>query len=277
MGALMAGVFAVEQCPFRAQARSLEFLQSRAGQKLSKMVASNPGIASRQRGFRFGAKLFRELRKKKALARVLRSQSLLPSKILRDLIEALVPDIDIRDLSTPLQIVTVDLRSGQRVVLDSGPLRRAIRASMSIPGVFPAVRVDGKVLSDIGVYDSVPCDIPSNSLIGRKTDSDGTIAVDVGQRLGDNNDCQTAFDCLMRFQALAEQSIRQKSLRFADHIIRPDFPMTEWFDFSQPEAIIEAGYVAAEETMKSWGHPRSRSPIPATKSNVITASQHHIG
>jgi NTE family protein len=244
MGSLIAGLCATEDDPIQARCRAMDFFRSRTGKKLRTLVASHPGLASHKSGLRFGTTLFRELKKQTALARAMRSQSLLPSKILRQLIDALVPDIDIVDLPIPLQIATVDLRSGQRVVLESGSLRRAIRASMSIPGIFPAVHHDGMLLSDIGVYNSVPCDIPTH-IPAAKCGAEGIIAIDVGQQEDEQAACHTALDCFMRFQSLAEQTIRRQSLTLADFVVRPDFPRTEWFDFSDPDPIIQAGFDAA--------------------------------
>ena len=54
------------------------------------------------------------------------------------------------DLPTPFRAVAVDLKAGQKVVLESGSLATALRATMSFPGVFPPVDRDGLVLVDGG-------------------------------------------------------------------------------------------------------------------------------
>jgi NTE family protein len=273
MGALMAGLCIFEGHPTQARIRAMDFFRSRTGKKLRRLVSSNPGFSPGKPGLRFGATLFRELKKQTALARAMRSQSLLPSKILRELIDALIPDIDIMDLPIPLQIATVDLRSGQRVVLESGSLRRGIRASMSIPGIFPAVHHEGMLLSDIGVYNSVPCDIPAAA----RLDSAGIeaiIAVDVGHQADKKAECHTALDCLVRFQSLAEQTIRQQSLVLADIVVRPDFPRTEWFDFGNPEPIIEAGFNAAAAVFSDQGSHRNPFPNVAVNPSVSSGLVH---
>lgn len=276
MGALMAALCAVENDPENARARAIGFLQSRTGQKLRTMVMSNSGLSQQKPGLKFGAKLYRELKKKKALARAIRSQSLLPSTILREMIEALIPDIDIEDLPIPTQIATVDLRSGQRVVLESGSLRRAVRASMSIPGVFPAVHHDGMLLSDIGVYNSVPCDIPKGTGSVHH-DHEQIIAIDVGQRSDVEAACDTALDCLLRFQSLAEQSIRRQSLALADWVVCPNLPKTEWFDFSNPDPIIDAGYEAASALLGKHPNGAIHPPIPGINLPRINPSDSLYG
>src|SRR5262252_4561665 len=63
------------------------------------------------------------------------------------------------DLPTPFRAVAVDLKAGERVVLDSGSLATALRATMSLPGIFPPVERDGRVLVDGGALDNVPADV----------------------------------------------------------------------------------------------------------------------
>src|SRR6187431_2455572 len=66
---------------------------------------------------------------------------------------------DFDDLPTPLRTVAVDLLSAQPVVMRSGSLADAMRATMSLPLVFPPVEVDGQILIDGGTMNNVPADI----------------------------------------------------------------------------------------------------------------------
>jgi NTE family protein len=248
MGALMAGLCAFEGDMLRARGRALEFLDSRSGKKLRSSISGGGGISNKSPTRRWSVTLLHEIKKKKALLQSLRSQSLLPSKVLRDAINFLIPDIDIRDLPTPLQIVTVDLHSGMRVVLTEGSLRRAIRASMSIPGVFPAVHCGDQWLSDIGAFDLVPCDVPPDER-AVSLGNEGVIAVDVGKRVDELEKCDSAITAILRSQTLAEYMIRQQSLAKADVVIQPKLKQSEWFDFSDPESFMDAGYDAAHKAL----------------------------
>ena len=148
MGSLVGALYLIEGDSQKALNRAMEFMNSTKGRKLQASVSSGGGIQKKDTHGR--SNLYRRVAKFVAASRALRRESLLSSKILRELVHALIPDIDIRDLPVPFQITTVDLRSGNRVVLSEGSLRIAIRASMSIPGVFPAVRQGDQLLSDIG-------------------------------------------------------------------------------------------------------------------------------
>lgn len=85
------------------------------------------------------------------------------------------------DLPIPYRAVATDLNTGRAVVLDHGSLSMAMRASMSLPGIFQPVDMDGKVLLDGGLANQVPVDV------ARAMGADIVIAVDVGtplERLG---------------------------------------------------------------------------------------------
>lgn len=80
-------------------------------------------------------------------------------------------------LPIPYRAVATDLNSGEAVVLDHGSLALAMRASMSLPGIFQPVEIDGRVLLDGGLVNQVPVDVV------RAMGADIVIAVDVGTPL----------------------------------------------------------------------------------------------
>lgn len=67
-----------------------------------------------------------------------------------------------RMLHTPVKIVTANLFTGEEVILDEGDVVEAIRASISIPGIFRPVKVRGQYLIDGGVIDPLPVKVLSH-------------------------------------------------------------------------------------------------------------------
>ena len=132
----------------------------------------------------------------------------------------------------------MDLLTGQRVVLEKGPLRQAVLASSAIPGIFPPVRWNDMLLADIGVVESVP------TIIAKSYDSDLTIAVDVGQDHTKIKECATAIEVMMRVDDICEQLMRRQLLDIADVVIRPNVGSVAWFDFGEPERLIREGRAA---------------------------------
>lgn len=89
----------------------------------------------------------------------------------------LVGDRLIEELPIPFTAVAVDLLAGREVWLDKGPLDRAIRASIGIPGVITPAVVDGRIYVDGGVLNPVPVAPTASS------DADVVVAVSMqGQR-----------------------------------------------------------------------------------------------
>jgi NTE family protein len=81
------------------------------------------------------------------------------------------------DLSIPLKIIATDLYSGERVVLDSGSLVEAIRASISVPGVLTPYFHSGRWLVDGGLVDPTPVQVV------REMGAERVIAVDLNSGL----------------------------------------------------------------------------------------------
>jgi NTE family protein len=81
------------------------------------------------------------------------------------------------ELTIPLTMVATDLERGEKVVLRSGNLLLALRATMSVPGLFAPTRVKGRWLVDGGVVDPVPVGV------ARATEADVVIAVDLNSSI----------------------------------------------------------------------------------------------
>jgi predicted acylesterase/phospholipase RssA len=79
------------------------------------------------------------------------------------------------DLPTPFRAVAVDLLSAEQGVFDRGSLAVAMRATMSLPLIFPPVHMDGRVLVDGGAMNNVPADVVRAMGAGR------VVAINVGQ------------------------------------------------------------------------------------------------
>ena len=82
--------------------------------------------------------------------------NLVAGKAVERFLHRLVGDVRIEDLRLPYVATAVDVNSGQGYLFDSGPLVDAIRASISIPGVFEAVAANGSFLVDGGVRMNLP-------------------------------------------------------------------------------------------------------------------------
>ena len=88
-------------------------------------------------------------------------------------------DITFDELKIPLALMAVDLETGEEVILRSGRVVDAVRATISLPGVFAPVRLNDWLLVDGGVLNNLPADIV------REMGADIVIAVDMGAKIED--------------------------------------------------------------------------------------------
>ena len=181
------------------------------------------------------------LRANRIFNRVITKKALLASQLLKDVAENLLPDADIADAKIPLTIVAVDLRSGRRVVLEKGSLRKAVRGSASLPGIFPPVELDGMLLADIGIFSPLPtheCRYYNPSLL---------IAADVSPVIDPIEGCDTALSVMMRMEEISGTVFRDHVLSLADVVIHPEVGNLPWSDFTQAVELIDRGRDAARK------------------------------
>ena len=186
------------------------------------------------------------------------------------------------DLSRPLALVTVDLNSGQEVILRDGPVAVALRATVSIPGLLAPVEWRGCRLVDGGLLNNLPVDV------ARQMSADVVIAVDVTPRHQGTSCWQTQEqrrfvpgalvpwagtlnDGLgVMMASLHEQKLSQSP---PDVLIRPALsPETTVLNgYGRATELIGAGEAAAEAALPQiWRalRPRLRWPTFARSAQI---------
>jgi NTE family protein len=161
---------------------------------------------------------------------------------LRELTLGMAGIDDFDELPTPFRAVATDLETGDAVVIGSGDLAGALRASLSAPGIFAPVERDGRLLVDGGIANNLPIDV------ARGMGVDVLIVVDVSlppaprDRLGSvGNVTNQMLTLLLRRQS--EQQLDM--LGEHDVLIRPELGDASSFNFTRLARIVEAGRRAA--------------------------------
>ncbi|NND98103.1 MAG: patatin-like phospholipase family protein [Pirellulaceae bacterium] len=253
MGALVGAMCAVDPEIHRVQAKAIELLYSPVFlRKCCSLTGPASKLSDRDSecmawyGNWYG-RIKKSVANSRRFRRALKGPSLMRDNLLREAIEYLLPDIDIADTEIPLSIVTADLMSGHRVVLENGSLREAVLASTAIPGFFPPVAWDdGKAqLCDVGTLDSLPV------AVAQSYARDLVIGVDVGNDQKAIQRCGTAIEVMMRMDEIGERIVRREMMKMADLVIRPEVGNRLWFDFSDPEQLIDEGRIAARQALRS--------------------------
>jgi len=146
------------------------------------------------------------------------------------------------ELPIPYRAVATDMLTGDMVVLDSGELSVAMRASMAIPGAFAPVTLDGKVLSDGGLMRNLPIDI------ARELCADVVIAVWLSTTPPDESDLSSAFSMMQRSIAVmigANQNAQVATLTSRDVGIGVQMGDLRTEEFERVPEAIELGRAAA--------------------------------
>jgi NTE family protein len=173
---------------------------------------------------------------------------LLKGTKLERFIEQNVGGLRLDGCSIPLGVVATDIRSGEAVVLHEGVLAAAVRASVSVPGVFRPVWLDGRLLADGGL--SIP--VPAEPV--RSMGADLVLAVDLDweRPLSDRSDERepgartTAYLSI----GLLRRHLAAQDDRDADVVIRPRFEReVRWDGFLDPHELIERGRLAMDAKM----------------------------
>jgi len=186
-----------------------------------------------------------------------------------DFLQSIVGDLTFEDTVIPLKIVASDINTIEEVVFEEGKLIEAIRASISIPGVFRPVQNDGHTLIDGGIVDPVPVNVLARAGVA-KIIAVNTIpnVEEMRQRarlrpapparlswlkrrekmheVGTLVETPTTIlNIYMRAMHAMQSHVAEAACANADLVIRPMAREAVWYDFYHPERYIRSGEEAA--------------------------------
>lgn len=143
------------------------------------------------------------------------------------------------DLPIPFRCVATDMLSGEGVVLADGPLARAVRASMAIPGVFTPVEMNGRVLADGGMVQNIPVETV------RAMNADAVIAVELHLPPGNRTQLETLTGVLNRAVDVMVTQNERRSLTLANARVSVDMTGFTGTDYTRVKDLIALGYKSA--------------------------------
>lgn len=200
-------------------------------------------------------------------------------------LRAWIPDVDIRRLRIPFAAVAMDLDTQAEAVLDSGAILDAVRASISIPGVFTPVRRGDAWLVDGGLVNPLPVSV------ARAMGASRVLAIDINltdgapsadESAADAEAGPTVFDrlrnavtggapfivdVLTRSLRAGENAIERERLHREppDLLLSPAVGHVPTLDFRRAAALIDIGYQCAmrqAEALQTLFHPHTPTPLP---------------
>jgi len=148
---------------------------------------------------------------------------------------------DFNRLVIPFRAVAADIETGKTVVLGSGDLATAMRASMAVSGVFPPVEIDGRLLVDGGLSNNLPIDVV------REMGADIVIVVDIPTKLKPRKDLSSAGAIIA--QSLSVMVSRSSELQLetmtkTDILIQPELGDASSSSFERIAEMIQPGVEA---------------------------------
>ena len=148
---------------------------------------------------------------------------------------------DFYDLPIPFLCVATDLVSGTAKIWTEGKLNTALRSTMSIPGLFAPVRVDGMVLVDGGMRNNYPTDL------AKKIGADIVIGVNLSDGYRNYNQINNLADVINTGIDMLGRSSFESNIDIPDVNIKPDLHEYNMlsFDDRSIDTIIRRGYQAA--------------------------------
>lgn len=179
-----------------------------------------------------------------------------PGRILNVLSVALTPDQDFDKLPIPFRAVATDISSGDMVVLDHGSLADAIHASMSIPGLYPPVRIDDRLLVDGGLSRNLAIDV------ARKMGAQVVIAVNIETQLSSGKDLTDVFSVSLQVLKLyGNQNVKDSiaTLGSEDALVEPQLGDIGPTDFQRMGEAVKLGVQAGQEALSK----RNELMLPA--------------
>jgi NTE family protein len=152
-------------------------------------------------------------------------------------------DCEFKDLDIPFAVIACDIMTGERIVLDKGPIAPAVRASAAIPGLFSPVELNDRLLVDGGTLDNFPVEqvktMGANYIIG----------VDLSLKKASGYRPSNAIEVFMDMINIMQSKSTVKNAAECDCYIHPDTqPFSRW-SFSDAVKVMDAGTVAAEAAL----------------------------
>jgi NTE family protein len=186
-------------------------------------------------------KMARAIKWRKVLKPTVPRMGLISSEKLYHFVKEMIRDRTFEDLPIPLAVVASDLRNGEKVVLNSGSVARAVQASCSLPVIFTPARINGRLLVDGGASSQLPV-LTAKEVLGAKF----VIGVDVNCNNLESVKLKNMFQIGVHFVSLFARRNAMLEKAYADLVIEVDSHGISLYDLDKAHLLIERGRMAAE-------------------------------
>ncbi len=195
------------------------------------------------RDWRWMLEQARRLRWSQLVQPVVPRMGMLATERLERYLERTIGALCFEDLPLPFAVVAVDISAGEEVVLRSGPLAPALRASCSVPGIFAPVTLEGRLLVDGGLLNDVPADVARTLAVGPVL----AVKLNGGSRAPVRP--RSILDVITASFAIVALHGIQRGLAAADVVVSPALGHASYRDLRKVDELVAAGERAAREAL----------------------------
>ncbi len=154
----------------------------------------------------------------------------------KDLIKLLTKNKTFEETSIPFTCIAIDLQNGQKIVFSSGYIYDAVRASISIPGIFVPYEHNGRMYIDGGMIERTPVDTV------RKMGADFVIACDVSYRGEEITRPKSTVSTITQVINFMGWEIAKHQIFAADVLLMPNVYDINPYSNVDSDKCIEIGY-----------------------------------
>jgi NTE family protein len=138
-------------------------------------------------------------------------------------------------LMVPFRCIVADVSESRPLIMKSGDLGQAVRASATFPFYFKPIKIDGKLMFDGGMYNNFPVDVMENDFA-----PDYIIGIKAASPYGPPEE----NDLVSQIQSMLMRNTNEVLEKGKGIIIKPETPSIGITDFSNTPAFIDSGYIA---------------------------------
>lgn len=175
----------------------------------------------------------------------LSKMGLLSNNEIGELLDEHLGEVTFEEANIKLAVVATDIANGEKVILDKGRVSEAVEASTCIPVIFEPIEIDGRLLVDGGLLESVPVSVLKEFGAAK------TIAVDV-KAFRKYKRPDDIFDVLNNSLEIALIHLAHVHIEDVDLLIQPKLGDYSRMDTNHTREMIDLGYEAAVEALDDF-------------------------
>ena len=163
-------------------------------------------------------------------------------EVIKKAVDFLVPCSGFSELKIPMEIVAVDIQSGEEIIYHKGNLKESIIQSSSIPGFFEPTIKNEKIIVDGGVASPIPIETLKDkvSII---------MAVDITNNKLKPLQSPNMIEIMRRSDIITSLKLKAKLSSEADILVKPNVAGIHWSDFKNFDKLLYSGKSAMEKVL----------------------------